>query len=257
MPIRSRVLVSILLLAFATESRAIDRSLKGSEPEAATEATTEDTTAPEAATEAAEPAPLAGAQKERMAAFEHGTLSFTSTGRIKALMMKFDRNLHYVFKSIPPDAAVEVTMVDRIHNNKETTGRLDITPTGALRTKVTELTNACNIGLIDTVTRAKLRKSDEPVVTRSKMEVDGAIKLIEATHTREGDVADDGSMRVKSETTSTDGKVHLTTVTTLAPDGLPWLAETSGTIAKGPISLDVKLKLQRDNTDDPTGATGE
>ena len=204
--------------------------------------------APEAAAPVS-PLPKAPAQRERLSAFAKGPLRFSSIGRVKAFMIKFDRDLRYTMKPIAKDGhveAVDVTMVDHANGNKVTHGRLDVTPSGALKAHSTTLTNACNIGLIDPITRAKLIKSDAPVDAHAQMELQGKILILEVTHTREGDVGEDGSMRVRSECQSTDGKVKTTTVTTLAPDGLPWLAETTGTIAKGPINLDVNIKLTRE-----------
>ena len=249
MMVRRLALVLIGLATLATTCHALEPApVEPADPQ------------PEQSTPVAAPAPQAEAQRERLAAFERGPITFTSKGRVKALMMKFDRNLHYTFKPIKKDGvteAVEVTMIDRVDGNKVTCGRLDVTRNGTFRTHTMPLTNACNIGSIDPMTRRKLIKTDEPVVTRSQMEIQGAVHAIEATHTREGDVADDGSMRVKSVTESADGKVHLTTITTLAPDGLPWMAETTGTIAKGPINMDVNLKLTREGIEDGPSATGE
>ena len=278
MTIRHCTLVLICLLTLSGTARAIEHGAATPDPatpdsgtpavateDAAAEPTPGESAVPEArqaevqAAEAA-PVPLTKAQCERLAAFQRGPLVFTSRGRVKALMMKFDRNVQYTFAPVQKGAtaqSVEVTMIDRANGNKTTHGRLDVTKCGALRAHVTPLTNACNIGSIDPLTRAKLARTDEPVVTRSQIEVQGTIHAVEVTHTREGDVADDGSMRVKSVTESADGKVHTTTVTTLAPDGLPWLAETTGTIAKGPINLDVTLKLQREGVEDAASTTGE
>jgi hypothetical protein len=65
-------------------------------------------------------------------------------------------------------------------------------------------------------------------------------------------------MQVETSTESADGKVRLTTTTTLAPDGLPWLAETKGKIAKGPLDLDVLLRLEREGVEEsPESETGE
>lgn len=195
------------------------------------------------------PAALAPAQRERLAAFTRGPLRFSSVGKIKAFLIKIDRNLHYTMKPLARNGqvlAVAVTMVDRANGDKVTEGRLDVARNGALRARTVALTNACNIGSIDPVTRHKLMQSDGPVASRGQMEISGSVQNIDVTHTREGEVTEDGSMTVKSETETADGKVHLTTITELAPDGLPTAAETTGTIAKGPIDLNVNLKLTRE-----------
>lgn len=191
---------------------------------------------------------LAPAQAERLKAFAKGPLKFTSIGKVKAFMIKMDRNLEYTLEPVQSGdkPAVAVTMIDHANGDKVVTGELDVTKNGALRAHDLPLTNACNIGSIDPTVRRKLLASSEPVTSKGHMEVNGNLQAIEATHTREGDVASDGSMKVRSTTESADGKVHLTTITELAADGLPTLAETTGTIAKGPINLNVNLKLTRE-----------
>lgn len=207
--------------------------------------------APEAPIAQAEPeapaAPaLAPAQAERLKAFAKGPLKFTSVGKVKAFMIKMDRNLEYTLEPVQGSEKVAVTMVDHANGDKVVKGELDVTKSGALRASDLPLTNACNIGSIDPVARKKLLAGDDAVVTKGQMEVSGNVVAIEATHRREGDVAADGSMKVRSESESADGKVKLVTITELAADGLPTLAETTGTIAKGPINLNVNLKLTRE-----------
>lgn len=198
---------------------------------------------------------LAPAQAERLKAFAKGPLKFTSIGKVKAFMIKMDRNLEYTLEPVQSGdkPAVAVTMIDHANGDKVVTGELDVTKNGALRAHDLPLTNACNIGSIDPTVRKQLLASSDPVTSKGQMEVNGNIQSIEATHTREGDVAPDGSMKVRSTTESADGKVHLTTITELAADGLPTLAETTGTIAKGPINLNVNLKLTREVGSTVTG----
>lgn len=219
-----------------------------------------DEAAPAVASEAVAPkaAPLAPAQAERLKAFARGPIKFTSIGKVKAFMIKVDRNLEYTMNAVKKDGqlkSVAVTMIDHANGDKVVKGNLDVTKSGALRTKSLPLTNACNVGIVDPTVRKSLLDAEGPVVSKSSMEVSGAVQPITVTHTREGDVAEDGSMKVKSETESADGKIHLTTITELASDGLPMGAETTGTIAKGPINLNVNLKLTRE-VDGATG-TGE
>lgn len=201
-----------------------------------------------------------GARRERIQALSR-PVSFTSTGHIKAWMVTIDRDLHYTFAPIRVNGvvhAVTATVVDRAHGDKTTKGRLEITQSGALRTRDPRFVNVCNVGSIDPATRAKLLKSEGPIETNGQIEISGTVHAIHVTHQRVGDVADDGSMRIESQIVSTDEKVKVVTVTTLAPDGLPWLAETKGTIAKGPVNLNVSLRLEREGAAEAAGrGTGE
>jgi hypothetical protein len=184
-------------------------------------------------------------------------VSFRSKGTIKALMMKFNRDLRYTLGSITREGrlvGVEATVVDVANGGKTTRGLLEIERDGRLHATAPGLINACNVLSIDPRTRARLLKEEGPVETRGQMESSGTVRDVTFSHRRVDEVAEDGSMRVETATTSDDGKVQLVTVTALAPDGLPWVAETSGTIAKGPVNLHVSLKLVRqDATDQPAG----
>lgn len=200
------------------------------------------------------------ARRERIQALSR-PVSFTSTGHIRAWKVTLDRDLHYTFAPIREKGvihAVTATIVDRAHGNKITKGRLEITQSGALRTRDPRFVNVSNVGSIDPATRAKLQKVKGPVETNGQIEISETVHAIHVVHRRVGEVADDGSMRIESQIVSTDEKVKVVTITTLAPDGLPWLAETTGTIAKGPVNLNVSLRLEREMTaEEATRATDE
>lgn len=198
----------------------------------------------------ARPHVASSARRERLSAFAKGNLVFTSVGQIKALVVKFERNLLYELAPILKNGevnAVAITMVNRADGNAITRGRLDVTDRGTFHTRTPKLVNACNIGTIDPGCRAKLIAGGT-ATTRGQMEISGTVHTITATHTRVGDVGKDRTMQVQSEAESADGSVHLSTATTLAADGLPLSAETTGTIAKGPLKLNVTLKLTREKT---------
>lgn len=201
----------------------------------------------------ARPATVSAARRERLSAFAHGPLVFTSIGQVKALVVKFERNLVYEMRPILKNDevnAVAITMTNRADGDAVTRGRLDVTERGTLRASTPKLINACNIGSIDPVARAKLL-AGERVTTRGQMEISGTVHAITAKHARRGPVGKDQTMQVESESESADGGVHLTTVTTLAPDGLPLSADTTGTIAKGPLKLNLTLELRRVKTPAP------
>lgn len=175
-------------------------------------------------------------------------IAFTSKGQIKAFLVKINRDLHYTFKPVLEGGkvtALNLTMVDRANDNKVTEGVVSIDANGTLVTDEITLTNACNLALIDPATQAKLRDAEGPFKTRGKMEIQGSILQLTLTHRRIGEVTADGSMTVESTSDSDCDRVHTKTVTQLAADGLPTSAETTGTIAKGPINLNVNLKLER------------
>lgn len=192
-------------------------------------------------------APLTAAQTERLKAF-HAPLEFTSKGLIKLPLVKLDRDLLYTFGPVKTDGAmptVQVSIVDRAHGNKMTKEQVELTARGTLHTGDPALVNACNVAGYDPALLARLRASEKLIHGRGQMEVSGSIVPIEVTHHRTGEVADDGSMRVESVIESENGSAKLTSITILAPDGLPWVADTTGTVAKGPITIYVTMKLER------------
>jgi hypothetical protein len=193
--------------------------------------------------------------EERSRAFVKA-LKFTSKGQMRALLFKMDRDLRITLEPVREGealTAVDAHVLDVANGGKTYEGRLDLTPRGSLKTDVPQLINTANIVLVDPVIRAALVKGEGPVVTHGQIETAGAVRLVEFTHSIVGEPADDGSMQVETKTATDDGKVNLKTITTLAPDGLPWLAETTGTVKKGPVDVNVNLKLTRDMA----GSTGD
>jgi len=175
---------------------------------------------------------------------------FRSKGQAKALMFKFNRDLKILMSPVKKEgkfSAVAATVQDLAHGGKPVTGVLELTRSGTLRAHSPQLVNVSNIVAIDPVIRAELLKSEGPFTAKGQIETNGTVRIVDFSHRRVGDVADDGSMQVESTTTSLDGKVKMVTVSTLAPDGLPWLADTNGTIKKGPVNINVKIRLTREN----------
>lgn len=175
-------------------------------------------------------------------------LHFTSRGQVTALVVKLDRDFAYTFEPVRRESAVRavsVTVVDHVHDDRESRGVVETSEAGTLPTTNVGLVNACSVTGLDPVTLERLKQSDGPVRKTGTGEISGSLVEIEVTHHRSGEVADDGSMRVESSIESQDGRVKLTTITIVAPDGLPWIADTAGTVKKGPISLPVKIQLRR------------
>lgn len=186
------------------------------------------------------------AKSERLAAFANGPLSFASKGTVKAFMVKLDRSSTFTLSPVKENGVVvAVDAISKEGKDKEFSGRLEITNSGSFQTANKELTNVCNVGNIDPGTRLSLLNGIGPFSTAGQVEVSGNLHAVESKHSRQGEVAEDGSMVVLSETASKDGKVRLRTTTTLAPDGLPWESLTTGTIYKSLVSFRVHMKVQR------------
>jgi len=176
-------------------------------------------------------------------------LKFHSKGFWKAVLVKFDRDFHITLSAVKKDdklSGVAAHIVDHAHGDTVIKGVLDVTVNGALRSKRPELLSAANVGAIDPVLRQRLLRSSGPFKGKGQIEVQGEARIVDLVHRRIGEVADDDSMRIETTSTTLDGKSKLVTTVTLAPDGFPWLAETTGTIAKGPVNVEIYVKLTRE-----------
>ena len=193
---------------------------------------------------------------ERARAFSHPQ-KFHSTGKVEALLMKFPRDVSITLAAVKDGSelkAIQATVIDNL-KEKTATGELDLSEDGSVSTSEPTLMNCTNVMSISPAIRRKLLTAEGPFEATGKMEVAGTVRDVTFAHTRVGEPADDGSMKVETKTSSEDGKVDLTTTTILAPDGLPWKASTTGILKKGPVSLNVALELVRETKD--ASETGE
>lgn len=185
--------------------------------------------------------------EERAQAFP-GTVSFRSRGTITALFVKMKRDMKIEMSPVRAgDAltAMDTTVTDIAGGGKQWRATLPMSKRGTLHATEPKLINATNILGIDPAMRERLKSGGKPITVNGQIETEGALKPVTITHSL-ASAKDDGSCVIKSVTESEEHGIALETLSTMAPDGLPLHAETSGTVKKGPIDVGVEIRLTRE-----------
>ena len=189
--------------------------------------------------------PAASPLEERSHAFT-APISFHSKGVIKAVMFRFDRELKIRMEPVREGEAlkaVDTTVVDVAHGNKRYHGVLPVTARGTLSgAKEEHLVNATNIWNITPEIREKLKAGSGPITVAGRIDTEGTLRGVTLTHS----LASAKPLKIQTKTDSNDGDVHFSTLTTMAEDGLPLKADTTGTVKKGPVDVDVTIHLTRE-----------
>ena len=176
-------------------------------------------------------------------------IHFRSRGTITALFVKMNRDIKIAMAPVRTGnelTALDTTVLDLAGGNKRYHGVLPFSPEGTVHADAPKLVNATNILNLHPALREQLRTGAGPVEATGMIETDGVLRPVHITHALETASDQDGNIVLRSTTVSDDEAVHFTTMTTMAPDGLPLHAETTGTVAKGPIDVAVDIRLTRE-----------
>ena len=189
--------------------------------------------------------PPASPAEERSRALA-APITFHSKGVIKAVLLRFDRELKIRMEAVREGQtlkAVDTTVVDIVHGHKRFHGVLPVTARGTLSGASEEhLVNASNIWNITPEIREKLKAGSGPITVPGRVDLEGALKGVTLIHS----LVSANPLKIETKTDSNDGDVHFTTVSTMAEDGLPLKADTTGTVKKGPLDVDVTIHLTRE-----------
>lgn len=177
-----------------------------------------------------------------------GGLRFRSKGTVQALVFTLEHHLDIQLEPVDRGqkrGAMRATVTDVAHGMRIRRGLLERADDGSLRAPQPELVNVPNIISLESLLPRLLSASPAPVVVPGKVEVQGDVRAVTFTHHHLRTAAD-GSLLVRTSTASADGKVSLVTLWTLAADGLPRSAQTSGTVKCGPVTARVAIRLDRE-----------
>lgn len=177
-----------------------------------------------------------------------GGLRFRSKGTVQALVFTIDHHLAIQLEPVDHEqkrGAMRATVTDVAHGMRIRRGLLERALDGSLRAPGPELVNIPNIISLESLLPKLLSASPRPVVVDGEVEIQGDVRAVTFTH-HHLRTATDGSLIVRTSTASADGKVSLVTLWTLAADGLPRSAQTSGTVKCGPVTARVAIRLDRE-----------
>lgn len=190
--------------------------------------------------------------EERSRAFP-GTIRFRSRGTVTAVILKMKRDMKIELTPVRDEGrltGLDTTVIDVAGGGKRWQAVLPMSARGTIKATEPKLVNASNILGIDPRIREHLKSGGKPLTVATQIETEGALRDVSITHRLAGPPQRDGTVVIESLTTSEDGGINLRTASTMAPDGLPLQAETSGTVRKGPINVDVAIKLTREVSDE-------
>lgn len=186
--------------------------------------------------------PSTGAPRGR---FKHA-VRFHSSGRITYATGTKERDRTITIAPVEQDGVVqmlEARIVDHVDDDFEYQGQLMVDASGKVWSRQKEMVNAANILAVTPAVIDRLRSGAGQVQTSGSAEVSGDVYDVACTHQLIGK-PEDRPLRVRTVTTTRDGKIALETVAAFDGDGLPISAETTGLI-KHMITLHVELRLTR------------
>lgn len=186
--------------------------------------------------------------EERTQAFS-GPISFRSRGTITALFVKMKRDMKIQMAPVHEGerlSAMDTTVTDIAGGGKQWRATLPLSKRGTLSATEPKLINATNILGIDPAMRERLKAGGKPITVNGQIETEGVLKPVTITHSL-ASANDDGTCVIESVTESEEHGIALRTLSTMAKDGLPEHAETSGTVKKGPIDVGVEIRLTRED----------
>lgn len=190
--------------------------------------------------------------EERSRAFSHA-VHFRSRGTISAMVFTLKRDMKIAMVPVRAEGrltALDTTVVDVAGGGKRWHAVLPLSPRGTVSTREPKLINATNILGIDPRLRGHLVAGRGPFRVQGQIEAEGALREVTITHQLASPPQGDGTVVIESITESEDGGINLETFSTIAPDGLPLHAETSGTVKKGPLDVGVAIHLTRESGDE-------
>lgn len=173
-------------------------------------------------------------------------VSFHSAGRITYATGSKERDRTITIVPVEQDGVVqtlETRIVDHVDDDFEFQGQLMVDATGHVWARQKEMVNAANILTVSPAVIDRLRGGAAEVQTSGTAEVSGDVYDVACKHHLVGK-PEDRPLRVRTVTTTPDGKIQLETVAAFDGDGLPLSAQTKGTI-KAALTLTIDLRLTR------------
>jgi hypothetical protein len=222
---QSRITIAALAAALATIPHAVS---SGSGPGATAPVSLEN--------------PAKGAPRGRF----KQPISFHSAGQISYATGAKERDRTITLVPVEQNGVVQIletSIVDHVDDEFEYQGQLMVDATGLVWARQKEMVNAANILTVSPSIIDRLRDGHPEVVTTGTAEVSGELYDVSCKHALIGTAAD-RPVRVRTRTTTPDGKIDLETVAAFDQDGLPLSAATKGTI-KHIMTLTVDLRLTR------------
>lgn len=177
------------------------------------------------------------------------TVRFRSKGTVTAMFIKMKRDMKIEMSPVRVSeqlTAMDTTVTDVAGGGKQWKATLPMSARGTLKSTEPKLINATNILGIDPVIRERLKGGGKPITINGHVEIEGALKPVSITHRYIGRGKEAGTHVIESVTENEDAGIAFKTLSTMAPDGLPLHAETSGTVKKGPIDVAVAIQLTRE-----------
>lgn len=187
---------------------------------------------------AAGPAAAALKRKSRAkkAAAAGQPLVFRSTGMAGAGRKMRQRDRTITFRRAGHRVAVSIQ--DHVAN-EVVDGIVELGPDRELVTEDPALINATNIFAVTPNVLRMLRAGGGAVVTTGQVEANGKVYDVEMEHSL------DGPSTVRTQTTSSNGKLQLETVSRVDADGVPYSAVTSGRLRVFVFTAEIHNKLER------------